>query len=776
MPFQVSIGKKPPKFDRDLPTFNVTVKGPQHLFTKEVTNWLFLQGLNRLSSNGAYETWSTRYNIGAPSQYIGAYLAKKYETRDRRGKVIPGATFDIDLGKGIKAATEAFHSEDGLDALFGGGKNAGVKPGDGPLQIAAGSRDFVVNCSLDNKARQEFLMGAGFLPLKNPSEKLKGVFGSMPFATRDPLIASNLEHFMTANAAEKVKVLRGEAMANIQRSKSQDIPDGFNVPVPEGLDYLPFQKGGIDMVAKNRKNAIIADDMGLGKTIQAIGVLNATPNAKRVLIICQANMRLKWVQEVEKWKVNPDLTVNHAEGNKFPDTDIVVINYDIASRHWDKIHAQEWDLVFADEAHNMKNEEAQRTQAILGTLSKDPEDADFTKMVPLKEGGILVHLTGTPKPNRIAELWPLLTSTRPDIWGRGPEDRQAFLNRYEPPTLIEKSQTRNGRTFKTIIPLPGKPIRELELQMRLRASGSFMRRMKRDTKGLPDKFRTSIPLPYSLSKEDNNALKQAGAAFEQLQAKMKGISVDKIAAGKSGKAAAVIDVITGAPAGSPEFHEIARMRHNVGVVKAPICAKFILEELKADKELAEELRRKTVIFAHHSDVIKIVKDHIEADMKGSVLVYDGSITSAKKRQAIVDTFQNDPKKRVVIISLSGATGITLTAAHRMRVIEPDWSPSNMVQIEDRIWRIGQQENCDIGYLFLPNSLDTLVGNALMRKMETDERALNTMSLRGMKERKVETPEQQDLMAEEVAEAQREAELAEIKKAAQAEPAQEAFQF
>jgi SNF2 family DNA or RNA helicase len=76
------------------------------------------------------------------------------------------------------------------------------------------------------------------------------------------------------------------------------------------------------------------------------------------------------------------------------------------------------------------------------------------------------------------------------------------------------------------------------------------------------------------------------------------------------------------------------------------------------------------------------------------------------------------------MSLSGATGITLTAASRLRVVEMDWSPSNMIQIEDRIWRIGQQKTCHIGYLFIPESLDVSIGNAIVKKMETDERTLN----------------------------------------------------
>lgn len=183
-------------------------------------------------------------------------------------------------------------------------------------------------------------------------------------------------------------------------------------------------------------------------------------------------MKLKWVREIEKWKINRDLTVGYAEGSTFPDTDIVVINYDIAQKNIDKIRTINWDLVITDEAHNLKNPEAQRTQAILGDL----DSFEGLGPIPMNKNGQLVHLTGTPKPNRVAELWPLLTSSRPDIWGRGPEARQAFLNRYEPPILIQRevqSKFKGGKPRKIIVPMPGKPIRELELQMRMGSRGTL---------------------------------------------------------------------------------------------------------------------------------------------------------------------------------------------------------------------------------------------------------------------------------------------------------------
>ncbi|MCW3782982.1 DEAD/DEAH box helicase [Defluviimonas salinarum] len=722
MPITVNLKKKDKKFEGDLPSWNIVVSGPVELFNPALEKFLFLQGLNAMNEEGDFSVWSSRPAIGAPPLYLAAVLREKY-----------GCALKTDLEKMLKAARSERVAEDGLEHFLGAPKTRPA--GDLALAISAGSKDFIANCSEDDYDRRQLLEGAGWLAIDKVSPALEARFGSRPYRTRDPFIAANLETFMPPPVKVKMREHLGAAQKNIAKSKTQEAPSGFSIPAPEGLDYLDFQKSGIQQVIDTGQSAIIADDMGLGKTIQGIGILNGRPDVRRAIFFCQANMRLKWVREIEKWKIDTSLSVGHAEGSTFPDTDVVVINYDIAKRHIETIRGIAWDLVVTDEAHNLKNLEAQRTQAILGDL----DSIEGLGPVPMTKGGQIVHLTGTPKPNRVSELWPLLTSSRPDIWGRGPEARQAFLNRYEPPVLIKKKMpSKYGRGEREIIiPMPGKPQRELELQLRLRGSGSFIRRLKRDT-DLPPKFRTPIEMPFRLSKEDLEILKQAEADLEEIHTRISGGTIRR---GESREAREIIDVIAGLSFDSPHFSEIARVRRNLGVLKAPHAARFIVDELLEDRELSEDQRRKTVVFAHHKEVIATIAALAGQELPGAVRVYDGSVSNSK-RQSRIDEFQEDPNARLFIMSLAGATGITLTASARMRVVEPDWSPSNMVQIEDRIWRIGQEQACDIGYLFVPNSLDVKMGLSLIQKMETDERAINTIGFRGMKVTKPQEREKQ----------------------------------
>jgi SNF2 family DNA or RNA helicase len=704
MVLRVNIKRKEPRFKGDHPAYNAVVSGPQETMDAKMRRFLELQGLSPFKEEEGFSIWTNPPVIGGPPVYLVPLL------RYRFGIV---ATKDAQ-----RLAEHAFSErlpEDGLERFLG--ERGGVRAGQRALAVGAAREDFVANCDADNEARIQALEAAGWLPIENPPPALAEKLGTRPYRTRDPFIAGNLEGFMTEKAREKLKELTRSAAANIKISKAQQAPVDFDVPVPDDIDYLPFQKGGIQQIARSGKSGIIADDMGLGKTIQGIGLMNAKPESTNVLVICQANMKIKWTREIDKWMVNRDLTVGYAEGSTFPDTNVVVINYDILQKNIDQLRGRNWDLILTDEAHNLKNEEAQRTKAVLGDLL----DLDGGQMLPMSDRGQLVHLTGTPKPNRVSELWPLLTSSRPDLWGRGPKAREIFLNRYQPPNLIKKKMRRGNREVEMIVPTAGKPQRETELQLRMRGSGSFIRRLKRDT-DLPPKFRTPLEIPVRLSKEDKALLREAEADLEALVGRVAGADVR---VGESREAGVVISAISLIDPDTPSFNELARVRRNLGLVKAPHCAKFILDEIEDESDMAPENRTKTVVFAHHKEVIRVIHEESEKRIPGSFLIYDGSVKPVD-RQPLIDRFQTDDSIRGIIISLAGATGITLTASARMRVVEPDWTPSNMVQIEDRIWRIGQEKNVDIGYLSVAGTLDARIGNALVDKMESDEKAINTI--------------------------------------------------
>ena len=249
---------------------------------------------------------------------------------------------------------------------------------------------------------------------------------------------------------------------------SQATDADIDIPVPAGLSYLPYQKAGIAYAIK-RSSTLIGDEMGLGKTIQAIGVINATA-PKTVLVVCPASLKINWKNEMTKWLVaDRDIQIVNGGGEQIPaNPDVIIINYDVLSKHKDAINARTWDLVIMDEAHYIKNNTAARTKVAVGIKANRK-----------------VVLTGTPITNRPIELQPIAGYLDPVTFG----NYFKFGVRY-----AGAHQINIGR--KTVWDFNGSSNLD-ELQRVLRQS--FMIRRKKDEvlKELPEKVRQIIVLPNS---------------------------------------------------------------------------------------------------------------------------------------------------------------------------------------------------------------------------------------------------------------------------------------
>ncbi|KAM0680707.1 SWI/SNF- matrix-associated actin-dependent regulator of chromatin subfamily A-like protein 1 [Glugoides intestinalis] len=135
------------------------------------------------------------------------------------------------------------------------------------------------------------------------------------------------------------------------------------------------------------------------------------------------------------------------------------------------------------------------------------------------------------------------------------------------------------------------------------------------------------------------------------------------------------------------------------------------------KYLEEIVHRnvKCLVFAHHREMLESVEKFF-IDQGVKCVRIDGN-TIAGKRQALVEQFQNDESVRAAVLSLTAcSTGLTLTAGKAVIFAELYWNPGTMLQAEDRIHRIGQNENVDIHYLVARNTIDEIVWPKLLKKL------------------------------------------------------------
>jgi SWI/SNF-related matrix-associated actin-dependent regulator 1 of chromatin subfamily A len=481
-----------------------------------------------------------------------------------------------------------------------------------------------------------------------------------------------------------------------QIALSKALSSDLTIPVPDGIDpdtgkpfaYLPFQKAGIEY-ALPRINTLIADEMGLGKTIQAIGVCNALPQIKNILLVCPASLLLNWGREFMKWMTR-NLSGDFASSTILPNSNIVLANYEIISKLKSKILDREWDLHIYDESHLMKNPDAKRTMAVLG--HEDTRDIKNCRVLEAKKK---LWLTGTPILNRPVELWPMLRVADAEGLGR---NFWLYAKKFCGADGDSGYRTFDGATNLDV------------LQERLRAS-IMIRRLKKDVlTELPPKRRQIIAIPAppevrgKVQKEINFYANNESAVLEAIaKAEIAQSEGDKESYDEAAKDLKGLHQIM--------FEEISKLRHDTAVAKIP----FIVDYLTNTLEQVDKI----VVFAHHGDVVNGIYQHFQ---NVASVMHQGY--SIQQRQQAVDRFQKDPKCKMIIGSI-GTMGVgwTLTAASHVILCELDWRPAMVTQAEDRLHRIGQKDVVNVLHIVFDQSLDANMAKRIIEKQDMIDQAL-----------------------------------------------------
>lgn len=338
-------------------------------------------------------------------------------------------------------------------------------------------------------------------------------------------------------------------------------------------------------------------------------------------------------------------------------------------------------MLICDEAHFLKSVDAGRAQHVLG-----------------KNG--LVHkathrwfLSGTPMPNHVGELWPLLY-----VSGTTPLKYDDFIERY-------------AKTRKTTFGLQIVGTKNVE-ELKGLLSKIMLRRTKKEVmKQLPSIYYTGTvvePGPVDLEVYMFDLWRRSGG-----DEKLKAI-VDK----QESAMRAMIDTLkTGStpmrdllPIMQGAQKTMAELRQYTGLAKVPAVVEIVGGELERNEV------DKIVLFAVHKSVIETLREGLRKYKP--VTLYGG--TPPTKRQEHIDKFQKDPKCRVFIANIAAAgTAVTLTAARHAAFVECDWTNANNAQAAMRVHRIGQERTVYIRFFSLANSTDERVAEVLRRKIRDE---------------------------------------------------------
>jgi len=401
----------------------------------------------------------------------------------------------------------------------------------------------------------------------------------------------------------------------------------------EGLGWLHFLRDfGL--------GGCLADDMGLGKTVQVLALLAGRAKRRRggkrtprtSLVVAPKSVVHGWIDEAARFA--PALRVLRYEGSdraalrdRFDEYDLVVASYGTLLRDIEHLAALRFEYAILDEAQMIKNA-ASRTARAVKTLHADHRLA----------------LTGTPVENHLGELASLLEFLNPGMLGRtrgfaalmgGRQDAAAIavLARTLRPFLLRRTKAQvlaelPAKTETTILcDLEGQQRRDYD-ELRRHYQSALSERVERD--GLA---RTKIHVLEALLR-----LRQA-ACHPAL-----------IDPSRAAESSAKLDVL--------------------------------FEQLD---EVFDE-GHKALIFSQFTRLLARVKERLD-QCKVPYAYLDGRTRDRKERVA---KFQEDPDCRVFLISLkAGGTGLNLTAADYVFLLDPWWNPAVEAQAIDRAHRIGQ---------------------------------------------------------------------------------------
>jgi len=149
---------------------------------------------------------------------------------------------------------------------------------------------------------------------------------------------------------------------------------------------------------------------------------------------------------------------------------------------------------------------------------------------------------------------------------------------------------------------------------------------------------------------------------------------------------------------------IGQLRLAVGMAKIDAAVEVICEVVRGGNPI--------VVFIYHVEVRKELSRRLcKEGLRVAEIVGE---TKAGSRQPIVDRFQSGDLD-VLIGSEACKEGITLTRAMDCLFVEYWWTPGDMSQGADRIYRIGQTRGVMIRILHAPSTFDDFVRSALKRK-------------------------------------------------------------
>jgi len=442
----------------------------------------------------------------------------------------------------------------------------------------------------------------------------------------------------------------------------------FQPPKTLKATLRPYQLEGAKWLVAHYQNnlgACLADDMGLGKTLQTITVLLHAKEQKKelkkssqvagkqvnmfasgqdveflkplnALIILPASLVFNWENELKKFA--PSLTVFRQVGAKrhkdirlLNRYDVILTTYQTALKDAAILGEMEWEYIVLDESHYIKNKDSKIFKAIRKFNAK-----------------YKISLSGTPIENSLKDLWSQMEFINAGHLGSANFFQKEFIS------PIEKG---NDEAKK-------EQLRSLVLPF-------LMRRTKEEVaKDLPE---LEVQVFYSEMTTDQRKI------YEKEKSKARNLLLQNYQSGSFEYASIVLQTLL-------KLRQICNHPKLAFAEYEKSSGKY--QDIVEQWNIIQKSGHKTLIFSSFVEHLKLIRGHFES--QNQEFAWLTGAVFKPKREKEVNRFQNEKSVGSFLISTkAGGTGLNLTAADYVFLLDPWWNPQAEKQAIARAHRIGQ---------------------------------------------------------------------------------------
>ena len=383
--------------------------------------------------------------------------------------------------------------------------------------------------------------------------------------------------------------------------------------------------------------------------------------ARGSLVVCPTSVLPNWQAELARFRPGLKVCVFHGPSRALDETaDVTLTTWAILRLDEDALCARRWTAAVLDEAQAIKNPDSQTARAAFRL------QADFR-----------LALSGTPVENRLEELWSLMRFTNPGLLGT----RTDFQDRVAQPIA------------------DGRPDAALALRRKLKPY--VLRRLKRDV--APDLPPRSESVLYVQLEERERA------------------TYDAVLAATRADVAAALSGGGGVLAALEALLRLRQAACHPGLLpgqqaKGSSKVRALVESLGT----AAADGHRALVFSQWTSLLDLIEPELHAAGLGFVRL-DGSTAD---RAAVTARFQAEDGPPVMLVSLkAGGTGLNLTAADHVYLVDPWWNPAAEAQAADRAHRIGQTRPVFVHRLVAQGTVEERILGLQERKRALFEAAL-----------------------------------------------------